>query len=167
MDTDGASPNESKIVYSNWIGLSENLIDVWGCWSIRMPHFSHSHPIWPSIIYPYHTHFRSGSRIPRRRGRQPSRRGRQPTILPQFSTKLHEIYKIVGRGGEGAPGCARFAVFLQKYFEFQILWSLSSVDFFLSKSKSQFQLDFNLRFVFVLDTLQSQWCRNIFLKIDF
>ena len=64
-------------------------------------------------------------------------------------------------------GCARFAVFLQKYFEFQILWSLSSVDFFLSKSKSQFQLDFNLRFGVVLDTLPSQWCRNIFLKIHF
>ena len=64
-------------------------------------------------------------------------------------------------------GCARFAVFLEKYFEFQILWSLSSVDFFLSKSKSQFQLDFNLHFVFVLDTLPSQWCRNIFLKINF
>ena len=64
-------------------------------------------------------------------------------------------------------GCARFAVFLQKYFEFQILWSLSSVDFLLSQSNSQFQLDFNLRFVLVLDTLPSQWCRNIFLKIDF
>ena len=64
-------------------------------------------------------------------------------------------------------GCARFAVFLQKYFEFQILWSLSSVDFFLSQSKSQFQLDFNLHFVVVLDTLPSQWCRNIFLKIHF
>ena len=64
-------------------------------------------------------------------------------------------------------GCARFAVFLQKYFEFQILWSLSSVDFFLSKSKSQFQLEFNLCFVIVLDTLPSQWCRNTFLKIDF
>ena len=48
-------------------------------------------------------------------------------------------------------GCARFAVFLQKYFEFQNLWSLSLVDFFLSQSKSQFQLDFNLRFVVVLD----------------
>ena len=64
-------------------------------------------------------------------------------------------------------GCARFTVFFQKYFEFQILWSLSSVDFFLSQSNSQFQLDFNLRFVLVLDTLPSQWCRNIFLKIDF
>ena len=66
-----------------------------------------------------------------------------------------------------SQGCARFAVFLPKYFEFQILWSLSSVDFFLSQSNSQFQLDFNLRFVLVLDTLPSQWCRNIFLKIDF
>ena len=63
-------------------------------------------------------------------------------------------------------GCARFAVFLQKYFDFHILWSLSSVDFFLSQSKSQFQLDLNLRFVVVLDTLQSQWCRNIFLKVN-
>ena len=63
-------------------------------------------------------------------------------------------------------GCARFAVFLQKYFEFHILWSLSSVDSFLSQSNFQFQLDFNLHFVIVLDT-PSQWCRNIFLKIDF
>ena len=62
-------------------------------------------------------------------------------------------------------GCARSAVFLQKYFEFQILWSLSSVDFFLSQSNFQFQLDFNLRFVFVLDTLQSQLSKNIFLKV--
>ena len=68
---------------------------------------------------------------------------------------------------EFVQGCGRFAVFLQKYFEFQILWSLCSVDFFLSQSNFQFQLEFNLRFVVVLDTIPSQWCRNIFLKIYF
>ena len=76
--------------------------------------------------------------------------------------KLYNIWRSVQ-----FLGCARFPVFVKKYFEFHILWSLSSVDFFLSQSNFQFQLEFNLRFVVVLDTLPWQWCRNIFLKIDF
>ena len=39
----------------------------------------------------------------RRRGRQPSGGGRQHMILPNFVEKLHEIEKILGRGGRGRP----------------------------------------------------------------
>ena len=41
-------------------------------------------------------------------------------------------------------GCARFAEIFKKFIHWQILWSLSSVDFFISKSNSQFQLYLNL-----------------------
>ena len=48
---------------------------------------------------------RGGSRIPRRRGRQPSRRGAPAYKFARFSEKLHEIKKILVRGGRtpGAP----------------------------------------------------------------
>ena len=49
---------------------------------------------------------RDGSRIPRRRGRQPSRGGAPTYNFVKFSEKLHEIEKILDRGG-GGGGLAR------------------------------------------------------------
>ena len=48
---------------------------------------------------------KGGSRILCRRGRQSFEDGPKQTILPKFPKKLHEIEKILGRGG--VPGeCA-------------------------------------------------------------
>ena len=65
--------------------------------------------------------------------------GRPPPKFFQFHAVVGNIWQnrmLAPTPGELAPqpgGFARFAVFLQKYFEFHILWSLSSVDFFLSQ----------------------------------
>ena len=56
-------------------------------------------------VLEYYKITRGGSRIPRRRGRHPSRRGRQHTNMPDFSQKLHEIKKILVRGGGARRGC--------------------------------------------------------------
>ena len=44
---------------------------------------------------------RGGSRIPHRRGHQPSRGGAPTYDFAKISEKLHEIEKILGRGGGG------------------------------------------------------------------
>ena len=47
-------------------------------------------------------HARGGSRIPRRRGRQPFGDSTNIRFCKMFQ-KLHEIEKILGRRGRGAP----------------------------------------------------------------
>ena len=49
------------------------------------------------------TTYQSGSRIPRRRGRQPSRRRAPAYKFARFSEKLHEIKKILVRRGGRTP----------------------------------------------------------------
>ena len=91
----------------------------------------------------------------------------QYNLLRNSSCLINHRWEWTVRAFSHCRGVLVLLFFLQKYFEFQILWSLSSVDFFLSQSNFQFKLEFNLCFVIVLDTLPSQWCRNIFLKIHF
>ena len=71
--------------------------------------------------------YSGGSRIPHRRGRQPSR-GAPTYDFAKFCEKLHDIEKILGRGGVHA-GCAppkSTTGLYSIYLSFTIFWCYRS-----------------------------------------